>query len=57
VKQTGRTKTHLAVNAILRYLDDREDMRIATQRYAAVVDGKAKTYALENMEREFQGKR
>jgi predicted DNA-binding protein len=56
-KQSGQSTTHLAVNAILRFLDDREDMQIATSRYAAVVEGKTKTYALEDMEREFQGKR
>jgi RHH-type transcriptional regulator, rel operon repressor / antitoxin RelB len=51
-KRTGRTKTHYAREAILKYVDDLEDLYEAEKRYAEVIDGKRKTFALEDVERD-----
>jgi RHH-type rel operon transcriptional repressor/antitoxin RelB len=50
-KRTGRTKTYYAREAIVEHLDNLEDLYTAEKRYAAVVEGKSKTYALEDVER------
>ncbi len=51
-KRTGRTKTYYAREAILEHLDDLEDLYTAEKRYAAVVEGKTRTYTLEDVERD-----
>jgi RHH-type transcriptional regulator, rel operon repressor / antitoxin RelB len=50
-RKTGRTKTYYARAAILEYLDDLEDIHLAEKRYAALVAGRSKTAALEEVER------
>jgi RHH-type rel operon transcriptional repressor/antitoxin RelB len=51
-RKTGRTKTFYAREAIVEHLDDLEDLYLAEKRYAAVMEGKSKTYTLEDVERE-----
>ncbi len=51
-RKTGRTKTFYAREAIVEHLDDLEDLYLAEKRYAAVLEGKSKTYTLEDVERE-----
>jgi RHH-type rel operon transcriptional repressor/antitoxin RelB len=51
-KRTGRTKTYYAREAIVEHLDNLEDLYTAEKRYAAVVEGKSKTYSLEDVERD-----
>ncbi len=51
-KRPGRTKTYYAREAILEHLDDLEDLYTAAKRYAAVVEGKTRTYTLEHVERD-----
>jgi RHH-type rel operon transcriptional repressor/antitoxin RelB len=51
-RKTGRTKSFYAREAILEHLDDLEDLYLAEKRYAAVLEGKSKTYTLEDVERE-----
>jgi len=45
-KQTGRTKTYYAREAILRYLDDMEDQYIALDR----LEHSGKRWTLEELE-------
>jgi RHH-type rel operon transcriptional repressor/antitoxin RelB len=47
-KKTGRTKTFYAREAILQYLDDLEDIYLATERLRR----KAKTYSADEVKRE-----
>ena len=51
-RKTGRTKTFFAREAIVKHLDDLEDLYLAEKRYAAILAGKSKTYTLEEVERE-----
>ena len=46
-KRTGRTKTYYAREAILRHLEDLEDVYLAEQAYARYLKGKEKTIPLE----------
>jgi len=48
-RKTGRTKTFLAREAILEYLDDLEDLYLAEKRYEDVLKGRSKTFALEDL--------
>lgn len=49
---TGRTKTFYAREAILRHLDELEDIYLAEQRLADVRAGRAGTVTLDAMERD-----
>lgn len=49
---TGRTKTYYAREAILRHLDELEDIYLAEQRLADVRAGRSSTVTLDAMERE-----
>ena len=46
---TGRTKTFYAREAILRYLDDIEDLFLAEQRLTDRRQGKSRTVPLEEV--------
>lgn len=46
-KRTGRTKTYYAREAILRHLEDLEDIYLAEQAYARYLKGEGKTIPLE----------
>lgn len=49
---TGRTKTYYARQAIVRHLDELEDIYLAEQRLIDVRAGRASTVTLDAMERE-----
>ncbi len=51
-KKTGRTKSHYAREAILRHLDDMEDIYLAESRYEDLKAGRSSTVTLEEVERE-----
>jgi RHH-type rel operon transcriptional repressor/antitoxin RelB len=46
-KQTGRTKSYYAREAILEHLDDLEDIYIAEKRLADIHAGRVQTIPLE----------
>lgn len=48
-KATGRTKTFYAREAILKYLNDMEELYIAEQRSINIKSGKTKTIALDKV--------
>lgn len=48
-KQTGRTKTFYAREAILRYLEDLEDVYLAERRLEELRNGQSTTYSLEQV--------
>ena len=48
-KVTGRTKTYYAKEAILRHLDDLEDIYLAEKRLEDVRAGRSKTIPLEKV--------
>jgi RHH-type rel operon transcriptional repressor/antitoxin RelB len=50
-KQTGRTKTYYAREAILLYLDDLEDIYFAQKELEAIRSGRSKTIPLEKVMR------
>ena len=50
-KRKGRTKTALARAALIDWLDEQEDIRIAEERLRRIESGKARTYTLEEVER------
>lgn len=52
-KRSGRTKTYYAREAILRHLEDLEDIQIAEERLRDIREGRDRTYTQEEMEREF----
>ena len=51
-KRSGRTKTYYAREAILRHLEDMEDLQIAEERLRASNEGRSRTYTQEEVERE-----
>jgi RHH-type transcriptional regulator, rel operon repressor / antitoxin RelB len=51
-KRTGRTKTYYAREAILKHLDDLEDIYLAEKRMAAIESGRVKTIPLEEVMRQ-----
>jgi len=51
-KQTGRSKTFYAREAILEYLDDLEDLYLAEQRWLSLQRGESRTVSLSEVERE-----
>jgi len=52
-RQTGRTKTYYARQAILEYLDDLEDMYLAEQRLGDIRAGREPTVPLEEVTRRY----
>lgn len=52
-KATGRTKTFYAREAILRHLDDLEDIYYAEQAITDIHAGRVKTIPLEEVMREY----
>jgi RHH-type rel operon transcriptional repressor/antitoxin RelB len=50
-KQTGRTKTYYAREAIVQYLDDLEDIYFAQKELEAIRSGRSKTVPLEKVMR------
>jgi RHH-type rel operon transcriptional repressor/antitoxin RelB len=51
-KRTGRTKTYYAREAILKHLDDLEDVYLAEKRMEAIEAGRTKTIPLEEIMRQ-----
>ena len=51
-KATGRTKTFYAREAILRHLEDLEDLYLAEQSLAELREGRSHTYTLEEVVRD-----
>jgi RHH-type rel operon transcriptional repressor/antitoxin RelB len=51
-KRTGRTKTYYAREAILKHLDDLEDIYLAEKRMEAIESGRVKTVPLEEIMRQ-----
>ncbi|RMD59304.1 ribbon-helix-helix protein, CopG family [Candidatus Parcubacteria bacterium] len=48
-KQTGRTKTYYAREAILRYLEDLEDVYLAEKRLEDLKSGRSGTSSIEEV--------
>jgi RHH-type transcriptional regulator, rel operon repressor / antitoxin RelB len=53
VKETGRTKSDHVLEAILEYLDDLEDLRIAEARLEDIRAGHSRTIPLDEVMREY----
>ena len=51
-RATGRTKTFYAREAILKHLDDLEDLYLAEQRLIDVRAGRNRTHSLDDVERD-----
>ena len=51
-KATGRTKTFYAREAILRHLEDLEDLYLAEQSPTELREGRSRTYTLDEVMRE-----
>jgi RHH-type rel operon transcriptional repressor/antitoxin RelB len=51
-KRTGRTKTYYAREAILKHIDDLEDIYLAERRMEAIESGRVKTIPLEEVMRQ-----
>ncbi|HEX3985428.1 MAG TPA: DUF6290 family protein [Acidobacteriaceae bacterium] len=51
-KRSGRTKTYYAREAILRHIEDLEDIQIAEEELIALREGRSRTYTLEEVERD-----
>ncbi|MGA7219654.1 MAG: DUF6290 family protein [Candidatus Sulfotelmatobacter sp.] len=51
-KRTGRTKTYYAREAILKHLEDMEDVYLAERRMEAIESGRVKTIPLEEIMRQ-----
>jgi len=51
-KRSGRTKTFYAREAILRHLEDLEDLQIAEEELIAIRERRSRTYTLEEVERD-----
>jgi RHH-type rel operon transcriptional repressor/antitoxin RelB len=51
-KRTGRTKTYYAREAILKYLEDMEDIYLAEKRMEEIESGRVKTIPLEEVMRQ-----
>jgi RHH-type transcriptional regulator, rel operon repressor / antitoxin RelB len=52
-KRTGRTKTYYAREAILKHLEDLEDIYIAEKRLADIRAGRTRTIPLEEVMRRY----
>ncbi|MGA2413037.1 MAG: DUF6290 family protein [Candidatus Sulfotelmatobacter sp.] len=51
-KQTGRSKTYYAREAILKHLDDLEDVYLTEKRMEAIESGRVNTVPLEDVMRQ-----
>ena len=51
-KATGRTKTFYAREAILRHLEDLEDVYLAEQALIELREGRSRTYTLKEVARD-----
>ena len=51
-RRTGRTKTFHAREAILRHLEDLEDVYLAEQRLVELRAGRSRTFTLDEVARE-----
>ena len=51
-ERTGRTKTFHAREAILRHLEDLEDVYLAEQRLVELWAGRSRTFTLDEVARE-----
>ena len=51
-KATGRTKTFYAREAILRHLEDLEDLYLAEHSLTELRDGRSRTYTLDEVMRD-----
>ena len=51
-ERTGRTKTFHAREAILRHLEDLEDVYLAEQRLVELRAGRSRTFTLDEVARE-----
>lgn len=51
-KRSGRTKTYYAREAILRHIEDLEDLQIAEERLRALKEDRSRTYTQHEVERE-----
>jgi RHH-type transcriptional regulator, rel operon repressor / antitoxin RelB len=51
-KRTGRTKTYYAREAILKHLEDLEDIYLAEKRMEEIESGRVKTVPLEEVMRQ-----
>ncbi len=52
-KRTGRTKTYYAREAILKHLEDLEDIYLAEKRLAEIRAGRTRTIPLEEVMRRY----
>jgi len=52
-KETGRSKTYYAREAILEHLDDLEDHYLAEKRLEEIRAGRSMVYSLGEVEKEF----
>ena len=52
-KQTGRTKTYYAREAILKYLDEFEDIYLSEKRLEDLRAGRSKTVPLEDVMKKY----
>jgi len=52
-KRTGRTKTYYAREAILRHLDDLEDIYLAEKALKAIRSGRTRTIPLEDVVQQY----
>jgi RHH-type transcriptional regulator, rel operon repressor / antitoxin RelB len=50
-RDTGRTKTYYAREAIIAHIDDLEDLYLAEKRLLEYRAGRSKSYSLEEVER------
>lgn len=53
-KRSGRTKTYYAREAILRHLEDLEDIQLAEERLKAIREGRSKTVPLEEVVKRYR---
>ena len=53
-KKTGRTKSFYAREAILKYLEDLEDIYLAEKELEQVRAGKSKTYSAKEVSKEIE---
>lgn len=51
-KRTGRTKTYYAREAIVKHIEDLEDIYLAERRMEAIESGRVKTIPLEEVMRQ-----
>jgi RHH-type transcriptional regulator, rel operon repressor / antitoxin RelB len=52
-KSSGRTKSYYVREAILRHLEDMEDLVEAEKRMADIISGKSKTIPLEEVMKKY----